>query len=77
MAGKKEQSVVTVIDGLTSIQAANIQADILKSKSKNAPNSRGISTIGNRQDVGKMLTSSNDTIKKIESEEAKINGKKK
>jgi len=37
MAGKKDQSVVAVIDGLTKTQAANISSDILKAKNKHAP----------------------------------------
>jgi len=41
MAGKKDQSVVAVIDGLTKTQAANISSDILKAKNKHAPEARG------------------------------------
>jgi hypothetical protein len=65
MAGKKDQSLVAIIDGLTNIQAANIQSDIIKSKNKYAPDARAIATQGNRQDVGKMLSSGHDTVKKI------------
>jgi hypothetical protein len=77
MTGKKNQSVVAVIDGLTPTQAANIQADIIKSKNKHAPNARGIATQGNREDVGKMLSNGQDSIKQIESGGANSNGKKK
>ena len=77
MAGNKNQSVVSVIDGLTATQAANIQADIIKSKNRHAPNARGIATQGNRQDVGKMLSSGQNAVKQIESKGAKANDKKK
>ena len=77
MAGKKNQSVVAVIDGLTSTQAANIQADIIKSKNKHAPSARGIATQGNRQDVGKMLSNNQNAVKQIESKGVGSNGKKK
>lgn len=77
MAGKKNQSVVAVIDGLTPNQAANIQADIIKSKNKHAPSARGIATQGNRQDVGKMLSSNQNAVKQIESKGVGSNGKKK
>lgn len=77
MAGKKNQSVVAVIDGLTATQAANIQADIIKSKSKHAPNARGIATQGNREDVGKMISSGQKAVMKIDSKGAGTNGKKK
>ena len=78
MAGKKNQSVVAVIDGLTSTQAANIQADIIESKNKHAPTARATAIQGNRQDVGKMLSSGqNDTVKQIEGKGSGSNGKKK
>jgi len=77
MAGKKNQSVVAVIDGLTPTQAANIQADIIKSKSKHAPTARAIATQGNRQDVGKMLSSGQNAVMQIESKGSGENGKKK
>ena len=56
MAGKKDQSVVSVISGLTKIQASNILADITKSKSKHAPFGRGTIAQGSIFDVGKMLS---------------------
>lgn len=77
MAGKKNQLVVAVIDGLTPNQAASIQADIIKSKNKHAPSARGIATQGNRQDVGKMLSSGQNAVKQIESKRVGSNGKKK
>ena len=77
MAGKKDQSLVTIIDGLTKTQAANIQADISKSKNKHAPTARAISTQGSRQDVGKMISSGHDDIKRLESKGGRSNGKKK
>jgi hypothetical protein len=77
MADKKNQSVVAVIDGLTPNQAANIQADIIKSKNKHAPTARGIATQGNRQDIGKMISSSQNSLMQIEGKGASIDGKKK
>ncbi len=77
MAGKKNNAVVAVIDGLTATQAANIQNDIVKSKNKHAPNSRGVATLGDRKDVGKMLNSGQSATKLIESGEVKSGGKKK
>ena len=41
MSGKKDKSVVAVISGLTNNQAAQISKDIMKSKQKYAPYSRG------------------------------------
>lgn len=67
MAGKKDQSVVATIHGLTSTQAANIQRDIIKAKDKHAPNARATMAKGNTQDVGRMLDVGNKTIEKIES----------
>lgn len=77
MAGKKNQAVVAVIEGLTPVQAANIQADIIKSKNKHAPNARGIATQGSRQDIGKMLSSGQNAVMQIESKGVGSNGKKK
>ena len=62
MAGKKDQSVVSVISDLTKTQAANILADITKSKSKHAPFGRGTIAQGSIFDVGKLLGSG---LKKI------------
>jgi len=77
MIGKKNQSVIAVIDGLTATQAANIQADILKSKSKHAPKARGIATQGDREDIGKMISSGQKAVMKFESKEEGSNGKTK
>ena len=55
MAGKKDYSIVTVISGLTSTQAANISRDIQKSKHKHAPKARGTTATGAREDIGSLL----------------------
>lgn len=89
MAGKKDQAVVVVIDGCTHIQAANIKADIEKSKAKHAPLARATASTGHRDDVGKRLSlqhesvrqlgssKQNDAPKQIERKDGKSNGKKK
>ncbi len=56
MSGKKNNVVVSVITGLTETQAANINRDIMKSKQKNAPHSRGTSGIGLFEDVASLLS---------------------
>ncbi|HOO25267.1 MAG TPA: hypothetical protein PKW24_01495 [Clostridiales bacterium] len=76
MAGKKDQSVVAVIDGLTKTQAANISSDILKAKNKHAPEARGTAAIGNRFDIKKNLVSGYENIKKLSSR-SDTGGKKK
>jgi len=65
MAGKKDQAVVAVIGDVTSNQAANIQADILKSKNRHAPNSRGTIAVANKLDIGKTLSTGQKSIKKV------------
>lgn len=55
MAGKKDKSVVAVISGLTDSQAAKISADIIKSKQKNSPTSRGTVATGFTASVGRLL----------------------
>ena len=55
MSRKKDKAVVAVISGLTDNQAANILGDIMKSKQKNAPLSRGTAASGAWFNVGKML----------------------
>ena len=56
MAGKKNNVVVSVISGLTETQAANINRDIMRSKQKNAPHSRGTSGIGVLEEVATLLS---------------------
>lgn len=55
MSGKKDHAIVVVMNNLTSTQAANISADIEKSKFRRAPNARGTIVTGQRKDVGVML----------------------
>lgn len=52
MSGKKDRSVVAVISGLTSNQAAQISKDIMKSKQKYAPSGRGTIAAGFTSSVG-------------------------
>ena len=56
MAGKKDQAIISVISGLTNIQASKILADITKAKGKHAPFSRGTTAQSNILDIGKMLS---------------------
>ncbi len=76
MAGKKAQSVVAVIDGLTQTQAANITSDIIKAKNKHAPDARATAVSANRLDIGKNISSGLDAVKKLTSGGG-LNGKKK
>ncbi len=62
MAGKSDKSVVAVISGLTTNQAAQISKDILKSKQKYAPNGRGTIAAGFTSSVGTLLQKSNKKI---------------
>lgn len=55
MAGKKDKAVVAVISGLTDNQAARISTDIIKSKQKHAPHSRGTAATGFISSVGSLL----------------------
>lgn len=55
MAGKKDKAVVAVISGLTENQAAQISSDIIKSKQKYAPLSRGTVAEGLLSNVCSML----------------------
>lgn len=64
MAGKKDKAVIAVISGLTDNQAANIMGDIMKSKQKNAPLSRGTAASGILSNVGKMLQSGQKLLEK-------------
>lgn len=57
MAGKKDNAVVSVISGLTKTQAAQISKDIMRSKSKYAPNSRGTIATGLIKNVGNLIQS--------------------
>lgn len=59
MAGKKDKSVVAVISGLTNNQAAQISKDIMKSKQKYAPYSRGTIAAGLTSSVGSLLQKGN------------------
>lgn len=62
MAGKKDKSVVAVIAGLTSNQAAQISKDIMKSKQAYAPLSRGTIATGFTSSVGSLLQKGNKKI---------------
>lgn len=55
MARQKDYAVVSVLKGLNKTQAANIQRDIMKSKMKHAPESRGIAAVGPIENVGLLL----------------------
>ena len=62
MAGIKDKSVVAVISGLTDNQAAQISKDIMKSKQKNAPYSRGTIAAGFTSSIGSLLQKGNKRI---------------
>jgi len=55
MAGKKDNTVVAVISGLTSNQASQISRDIMRSKEKYAPLGRGTIASGKHSGVGALL----------------------
>ena len=55
MSGKKDYSVVSVISGLTSNQAAQISRDIMRSKEKYAPLGRGTIASGKHSNVGALI----------------------
>lgn len=55
MAGKADKAVVSVISNLTSSQASQITKDIMRAKSRYAPNSRGTIAQGLMSSVGSML----------------------
>lgn len=55
MAGKRDMSVVAVINGLTKNQAAKITGDIMKAKNRTAPLSRGTVVSASSANVGKIL----------------------
>ena len=61
MAGKKDQSVVAMISGLTKTQAADLKAQITKDKNKIAPNARGSMFSGSNDDVRKHIGGSKST----------------
>lgn len=62
MAGKSDKSVIAVIAGLTSNQAAQISKDILKSKQKYASSSRGTIATGFTSSVGALLQKNNKRL---------------
>ena len=55
MAGKKDKAVVAVLSGLTTNQASQISRDIMRSKEKYAPLSRGTIASGLIGNVGTLL----------------------
>lgn len=63
MAGKKDQSVVAIVSGLTKTQAADLKAQISKDKNKIAPNARGTMFSGNKSDVQKHIGGATSTPK--------------
>ena len=62
MAGIKDKSMVAVIAGLTDNQAAPISKDIMKSKQKYAPYSRGTIAAGFTSSIGFLLQKGNKKI---------------
>ena len=55
MAGKKDKSLVAVINGLTQAQASEISKAVTNAKGRIAPNSRGTIAFCNDEDVGNMI----------------------
>lgn len=55
MAGKKDNAVVAVIAGLTSIQASKLSSAIMSAKSNIAPLGRGTIATGKHSFVGSLL----------------------
>lgn len=56
MAGSRDQVVVSVLSGLTKIQASKVSADIIKALHKHAPLGRGTTALGSKFDVGNLLS---------------------
>lgn len=55
MTGKKDKAVVAVISGLTANQSAQITKEIMRSKERFAPQSRGTIASGTISNVGALL----------------------
>ncbi len=62
MAGKKDEAVIAVIANLTNNQAAQISKEIMRSKQKYAPLSRGTIASGLMSSVGSLLQKGNKKI---------------
>ncbi len=62
MAGKKDKAVIAVIANLTNNQAAQISKEIMRSKQKYAPLSRGTIASGLMSSVGSLLQKGNKKI---------------
>lgn len=60
MAGNKDNAVVAVISDLTEAQARQVTQEIMKAKTKCAPNGRGTIAYGKKSDVGGLLGSSRE-----------------
>jgi hypothetical protein len=67
MAGKKDQSVVAVITGLTGKQAGDIISAFSVAKNKFAPLARGTAVQANRQDIGTAISTGVNNLKKLTS----------
>lgn len=65
MARKKDCAVVAVIDNLTQAQAADMVKDIMKAKSKHAPEGRGTIASGKKENVGALLQKQSVSTKAI------------
>ena len=65
MARKKDCAVVAVIDNLTENQAADMVRDIMKAKSKHAPEGRGTIASGKKANVGALIQKGNKSTKTI------------
>ncbi len=63
MSKKRDNSVVAVITGLSSRQAANISRDIMISKQRHAPFGRGIISKGSDSVIGTTLGKGNKLIR--------------
>ena len=59
MASRKDNALVAVVSELTDVQAAQLAKEIMKAKSKYAPNGRGTIATGKKQDVGMLIQQEN------------------
>lgn len=55
MAQAKDYGMIAVITGLTQAQAADLTAEIMKTKESKAPGSRGTIVKGKSKDIGSLI----------------------
>ena len=56
MSGKKDQAVAVIVNDMTTAQAANFKAAVMKDKQKIAPQARAVAFSGNKSDIKNHLS---------------------